>query len=696
MNDDLIRRIEEIERQCYTDRREEALQNIQLFLDDLVILKIDNNEYLTVLNLMLSSLERKDFVLFADYLEYGIKATLLNYSIPNCILDDEIGLIPSIDEKYFYIPTCTDELSLCVKKEDKNIIRLNSSVSPMHEAEVIISNLKIKKTTPAVCLFGIGTGILAEKILEALPDNAVFIIYEPDNGIKEYCLGCIDAYDYVESEKKIVDRIKRITEDKRVIFYVAKENENEFECLLTTLIDYRALAGLIIAIGSGYSRLYTGECLKFIRTIEDFRRNTTTNKNTFLRFQSQYIENIFKNMWTCKKMNLASQIGDILPKEIPAVIVAAGPSLEKNINLLNEVKGHFLIVAVDTAVKYLMQKDIVPDITVTVDPIKSSDYYKDERTHDIPCVFEINANTEIINKQRGRCFILACNDYINGLLESVGKNIIINQSGGGSVATVAFALLHDLHQKKIILIGQDLASSNGKTHAGDIEEGILGEMMVEGINGKMVTTRGDWYNYLKWYEDAIKKIQKEGDDITVIDATEGGAKIHGTEIMTLREAIDGCRDANGHLPEYDFKKELGKLDYYLSNEEYLQLCINHRKNVMKLKELKAKAEEVVHICKKLTDGIKNGTVSDSYINKEKKKISKIHDAYMHNAMHPIINDYLCGIVIDAVTHLSLAEGDKIETELNGIKLLQVSFENIAEVTQRLYDNAKEYEDMLVG
>ena len=69
MNDDLIRRIEEIERQCYTDRREEALQNIQLFLDDLVILKIDNNEYLTVLNLMLSSLERKDFVLFADYLK---------------------------------------------------------------------------------------------------------------------------------------------------------------------------------------------------------------------------------------------------------------------------------------------------------------------------------------------------------------------------------------------------------------------------------------------------------------------------------------------------------------------------------------------------------------------------------------------------------------------------------------------------
>lgn len=44
------------------------------------------------------------------------------------------------------------------------------------------------------------------------------------------------------------------------------------------------------------------------------------------------------------------------------IVVAAGPSLNKNINELKKAKGKSLIIAVDTALKPLLRAGIVPDM----------------------------------------------------------------------------------------------------------------------------------------------------------------------------------------------------------------------------------------------------------------------------------------------------------------------------------------------
>ena len=60
---------------------------------------------------------------------------------------------------------------------------------------------------------------------------------------------------------------------------------------------------------------------------------------------------------------------------------------------------------------------------------------------------------------------------------------------------------------------------------------------VEGNYEEKVPTQTDLYSFLNWYVETIREFKEHVKDFRVINATEGGAKIDGTEVMTLKEAI---------------------------------------------------------------------------------------------------------------------------------------------------------------
>lgn len=694
MSEEIIELINQIETNCYLGDNEEALIKVSSLIDALEVNLVENSRFLSTLNAILSALEKKDYILVADYLEYLLKPILLENSVIEIYYDNCVEDIPNIDSDIYYLRSNTSELVLCVKSENGNIVRFNSLFSPEHEADILYSSLNMKKNTPVVCLLGIGTGILAKKILDNLSDDGRLIIFEPDNKIIDYCMSCLEHGECDNAELLIGERLKSIIEDKRVAMYFPDIDKDPFINLLYGIINYRSLYGLVFCINSGYKEFYPKKCLDFIRGIEDIRRFTLTNKGTLYKQKDYYIDQIFRNIKILKKMNLANEIGKIVPKDIPVVIVSAGPSLKKNVKMLNKLKGHSLIVAVDTVVNFLVTQDIIPDLTITVDPQKNEACYEDYRSRDIPCIVDMEGNSNIIDKLTGRILILSNNAYTNNLLRSVGKNFLEDSIGGGSVATVMFALLLDLEFKKIILIGQDLASSEGQTHVLKENDGNIGDISVEGIDGKPVLSRNDWLVFLKWYEIQIKKQKNTDKEFRVIDATEGGAKIHGTEIMTFQEAIEDCRDKNGNLPDYNFEKELGKLDYYLNNEEYTLICKNHKDNIFKLKELIKKADDVVRKCNKIITGIKEGTVSPSYVQKEKNKMVKIYQYYKRSPMYYLINDYLNGTIVDEVSRLSLEDARAEKKDINSLKLLKITFENIIIVTEKIIENAKRHMSLL--
>jgi len=53
---------------------------------------------------------------------------------------------------------------------------------------------------------------------------------------------------------------------------------------------------------------------------------------------------------------------------LPAVLVGAGPSLDKNVHFLPHVKGKAVIISCDAALKVLQRHSVMPDIVVNLDP----------------------------------------------------------------------------------------------------------------------------------------------------------------------------------------------------------------------------------------------------------------------------------------------------------------------------------------
>ncbi|MBR3579707.1 MAG: motility associated factor glycosyltransferase family protein [Lachnospiraceae bacterium] len=691
--DELLSSIEKVVRVCYLNKYEEITQSIGEVIDK--IARIDGlyEALLPILTQINSALEVNDYVSVADYFNYGVKQILNDKDIHESILYPYSELIPDVDEDVFYLESLLDEEPvLCINIDNKKE-RINSLYSPENEAKYCFENLEIKKNTPVVCLFGIGTGILAEKILNYLSRDSRLFIYEPERKIIDYIIQSGENQESGILERKVMARVKKIKEDERVTIFYENDSSRSFYLFLAEKVQFSGLVGLVHLIHNGYRTIYSQSCLRFYKQLNDFRAEMLTNKNTEDFFKDEYVKNAFKNMRFCRKMNLCSELANIIPSDIPAIIVSAGPSLDKNIEDLRKAKGHFLIVAVDTAVKYLLNKNIIPDITVTADPYKPADYYSDERIYSVPCIFTNNANSQILEKITGRMFLIdGRKEYIELLLNTMNIDTAYEQGFGGSVATVAFSSLVSIKIKNIILIGQDLAFSGTSTHAGGTVDGSNNEKIyVEDINGNQILSRSDWVNYLKWFEDAIRYINAERPDIRVIDATEGGAKIHGSEIMTLVEAMNLYRDDEGNLPLYNFGEEIKRLPELFDDEGYKKLCDKHRSEIRKIQNIKADAYEAIKICERLIADIKKGSASDRYIYKQNKMLMDIREKLEKSPMYFVINRYAHNFVSDEMVKLELMEGDNKSTQINLIEIQKLSFDAVVKCSDKVSEIAKQYE-----
>ena len=111
---------------------------------------------------------------------------------------------------------------------------------------------------------------------------------------------------------------------------------------------------------------------------------------------------------------------------------------------------------------------------------------------------------------------------------------------GTSTANMGYEVARHMGCNPIVLIGNDLAyDASGNTHASGF---ILGEkqslyadfdrLEVPGNIQPFVTTCHGWFTGLKQYEQRIA-----GWTGKLINATEGGARIRGSEVSTLKDAI---------------------------------------------------------------------------------------------------------------------------------------------------------------
>lgn len=352
---------------------------------------------------------------------------------------------------------------------------------------------------------------------------------------------------------------------------------------------------------------------EIIKHLNESINASLQNIATMSEFASLWEKNILANI-SYLVLNPGLNLLKDSFKDFPAIIVSAGPSLDKNVGLLSEAKNKSLIICVDTALKTLLAHNIKPEIVVSIDPKEENfKHYQGSGIEGITLITEPVVSSQIFSLFKENLIFIT--SYGHPLMMWIED--IIGSKGtfpvGGSVATTAFSIARELGNNPIIFIGQDLSYSKDRVYSKNtfymdnwinsmdkfltletITRNYLQEynlIYVKGNYEEKVLTNSQMASWAKWFSHQFKNTKS-----LCINATEGGAKIENCVTMSLKEAINNycqqIQDPKNILqdlhrryktPDIDnlIKKIKKVSDDYLLAEYYAQQAIETTKRLEK-------------------------------------------------------------------------------------------------------------------
>ncbi|MDJ0838570.1 MAG: DUF115 domain-containing protein [Acidobacteriota bacterium] len=229
----------------------------------------------------------------------------------------------------------------------------------------------------------------------------------------------------------------------------------------------------------------------------------------------------------------------------PAVVVAAGPSLDKNLPDLAAVADRCVVIALGRTAKPLEKWGVNPDFLVHNEPKPFFQFIAGcKNLAETAFVLSGQADLDYYRHRHGPTFVTQnitnfTGRWICGHFPQLQRGYL---ETAGSVANEAFSLAVLLGCNPIILTGQDLAVK-GEQYYGhaptnqSFAHGREDERWVPGYFDGNVKTMSTWEGYLHWFEREGVRQQKRNPNLILINATEGGASIEGFQAMKLREVI---------------------------------------------------------------------------------------------------------------------------------------------------------------
>ena len=425
---------------------------------------------------------------------------------------------------------------------------LTSRYDPIREADRWVEAHTLERTTN-LAFVGIGSGYHLHRYLIAhVGKTRHIIIIERSAAL---CRAALSATD-----------LSNVLGLDHVLFLLAPDPKNLGTLIANLRTDFvvHNLKVLSHEASTELDRPYYVSLLSELNSISSYDQ---VNVQTAIRQRGLNQVNILSNL-------VAFWLG-VKPEEVhgmfhgyPGFVVAAGPSLDKNVRELRRVQGRGAIIAVETAQNTLNGVGIEPDFIVTADPtdLNFRHFDKIDSLGRSLLAFHPECNFQIIDKYASHPYLLPLRDESQQLLDYLHpvhrSECIVRR--GMMVGQIAMNLAYHLGCEPVVLLGMDLAFSRegGTTHAEGAavsrvitapardgsssvgaKDGVIGTeegkvIWVDGIDGQPVPTTTSFETYITDMERIISL-----HDTKVIDATEGGALIHNTEIARLADVIDG-------------------------------------------------------------------------------------------------------------------------------------------------------------
>lgn len=395
----------------------------------------------------------------------------------------------------------------------------------------------VNRDAQILVLFGLGLGHAVEYAGENLPNLEKVYVVEPSSAVLTTLL----------RQPEVVRRLSKVP----TVTFLWNKSAEQVAAELVANIDQNVKRKFELVFHMSYRSLFKAYYETISAKIIDHLRQTqvntaTAHNNIFFRTQ-----NTLHNL-RAKSVDTGKLLERI--RGVPAIMVSAGPSLNKNIHLLEEAKRKAIVIPVGSAVKILHNKGIKPHLRAAFSP------YPDENVvfdgipdfEGIPLVYSNTLDYLVVQKYNApKARMVMMGDLMSRYFYSKAGITHTLVEGGGTIANVTFDLLCRAGCSKVIFTGQDLCLSGLKFYAdGSWSDSSFtgqeaGLIETEDVFGEKVFTTKPLYGLKASFEQAISHYP----DVEILNATEGGLPLVGATNTTLQSVLDS-------LPERSDIEEL--------------------------------------------------------------------------------------------------------------------------------------------
>jgi len=442
------------------------------------------------------------------------------------------------------LPSKSGPMTARMKTEDGRAIFLHSRYDPLKEAETFADAAEVEDKS-CLLVSGFGLGYHLNALFERMHGDAAMVILEPSLELIKSALEHVDLSEPLGSAR---------------VFFLCEVDQNQIHERMNGF-GARTMLGTHFVTHQP-SQQVAGAFHQTMRaTLTDYLAYSKMSLQTLVQNARITNTNVANNLVTY----VTTPPIDVVKNRfagLPAIVVAAGPSLVNNIDLLAEARGRAVIIAVQTTFKTLLARGIVPDFVTSLDYAEISRRFFEgvDDFHGTHLVAEPKATCGVVDIYGGPISLLD-NEFARLCLgEQLGGRDGLK--AGATVAHLALYLAEYLGCDPVAFVGQDLSFTDGVFYTPGVEvhDSWRPEMSrfysieskewervvrhrkhlrkIRDIHGREVYTDEQLFTYLQQFESDFA-----GTAVTIIDATEGGVRKAHTTPMPLAEFLKRhCRE----------------------------------------------------------------------------------------------------------------------------------------------------------
>jgi len=452
----------------------------------------------------------------------------------------ELLLNDTKSQAYELFNTKANEPNVTIQFEDK-VVPIHSNYNAMNEARKWVHTVKEEiEKNKNILLIGLGLGYFLEALLE-IPNDKYIYLYEPD----------LRVFRSMVHNREI----QGFLNDRR-IQSLAVGDHQLVQLQLAQVISERISDSFVCLVPPVYQKLFDHIITGFGEQLKRMMYTNLGDLHTFSLYHQEWMKNSLFNLPHVINNPSIRDLRGIF-KDIPAVIIGSGPSLQHDIQYLDELKEHCLIIAAGSSLQALQEQGKDPHLVVSMDGGEPNyQAFRNLNTRNVPLLFVPSIKWKILDGYQGKMMHVGFNsDTITDYLVDYSEhNPIFSTSTTVTGTAIQAACFYGCPE--IILMGQDLSFPNDKMYTIGVNH--LSEQTVnnytanasewvENVKGGRNRTSLKLLNVLKDLELLIQAKTIEG--FAFYNSSKEGAVIKETRWIDIGDYVKELKSK----PQTDYK-----------------------------------------------------------------------------------------------------------------------------------------------